>query len=123
MTVASLLTNDWRFPVINGSSVLLAPAVSQDEEQTRIGTIRSEWMIPENSAGVSNSAGLIQTMVSRVTRELWDWLEVPLPESFEVEREIIALLPPKRQRTITLHVRRAGKAIPFTNLEDLYIDS
>ena len=123
MTIASLSINDWRYPVVNGSSVLLTPPVAPDEELASIRTIHSEWMSPENSAGVSNSAGFIQTMIGRATRELWNWLEVPLPESFEVEREIIVLMPPKGQRTITLQVRQAGKATPLTNLQDLYIDS
>jgi len=60
-------------------------------------------------------------MTNDLIADLQDWLalSVALPE---VEREVVALLPPNRQRVVRVHVRYAGKAKPLISLDDIDVE-
>jgi hypothetical protein len=73
------------------------------------------------STGVSGSASVVQQMTNDLIDDLQDWLalSVSLPE---VEREVIALLPPNRQQVVNVHVRYTGKAKPLISLDDIDVE-
>jgi hypothetical protein len=120
MTAAVLAHADWSLARPNGSSVFLNRSVRGSE---RIAPMRRDSITPVApefwlSTGVTGSASVVQQMTNDLIADLQDWLalSVALPE---VEREVIALLPPNRQRVVKLRVRYAGKAKPLISLDDI----
>lgn len=122
MTAAVLAHADWSLTRPNGSSVILSRSVRGSE---RIAPMRRDSLTPVApdfwlSTGVTGSASVVQQMTHDLIADLQDWLvlSAALPE---VEREVIALLPPNRQRVVKVHVRYAGKAKPLISLDDIDI--
>lgn len=120
MTIASLASFDLGYAPLNGSSVALSSQVV--EEPCDAQSLSFDWLSLKNSGGVSPSAGLIQTMIGRVARDISNWLVTYPATPIDIEQEIAVLMPPKRQTMIKLHVKHAGRAMPLIILEDLYTD-
>lgn len=120
MTSAVLVHTDWAQARSNGSSVFLNRSAKDSTRMAPIqrGAMPSTAVDLRLSTGVTGSASIVQQMTNDLIGDIRDWLILSdvLPQ---VEREVVALLPPNRHRVVTVHVRYAGKARPLISLDDI----
>lgn len=124
MTAAVFAHADWSLARPNGSSVFFNRPVRGSE---RVAPMRRDsitavapdlWL----STGVTGSASAVQQMTNDLIADLQDWLalSVALPE---VEREVVALLPPNRQRVVNVVAHHADRARPLVDVDALTADA
>jgi hypothetical protein len=123
MTAAVLAQTDWSLSRPNGSSVFFNQSVRGSE---RIAPIRRDSITPVApdfwlSTGVTGSASAVQQMTNDLIADLKEWL-APSVELLGVEREVVALLPPNRQRVVNVVVQNAGRARPLVDVDVLTTD-
>lgn len=118
MTAVVLAQTDGSFPRLNFSSVALT---RQAKESTRTAPIQRGGVASFTadlllSTGVSGSASIVQKMTNDLVGEIQEWLTLSRSVP-EVEREVVILLPPNRQRVVTMTARNAGRARPLIDVD------
>ncbi len=122
--VASPLGIDLPMPAIIGSSVRLSrtvhiPPPKPSADRSQMVEFAGLWA----SSGVSESANAIQRLIQQQIGKLTPWLVAPTSTSIDVENEVVVLMPPKRERVVTVRVSYAGRAKPLIVLDDMYIET
>jgi hypothetical protein len=123
MTAAVLAHADWSFPRLNGSSVALNRPTKESTRTAPIqrggaASVTADLLL---STGVSGSASIVQEMTNDLVGDIQEWLALSFSMP-EVEREVVALLPPNRQRVANVTARNAGRARPLVDVDLATID-
>lgn len=74
------------------------------------------------SMGVSEDATAIQQLLQQLMAEMGGWQMKNHSRLVAVEQEVAVLMPPKRERVVTLHLHRAGRARPLIHLDDVLVE-
>ena len=113
----------WLMPETSGSSIRLSRSLPGHLPLT-LTVVEPQGSLPGlwNSTGVSTGAEAMERSVRQLWVEFRQRLATYSPIRVDIEREVIVLLPPKRQRTVTVHVHHAGRAKPLINLDDILIE-
>lgn len=77
---------------------------------------------PQMSNGVTVGATTIQHLVQQLMDELREWSMQHPSTLTDVEQEVAVLMPPKRERTVTVHLHHAGRARPLVNFDDMIVE-
>ena len=87
----------------------------------------SEWSADlarrQISNGVTDGATAIQQLVQQLMTEVGEWQMRRPSRLVDVEQEVAILMPPKRERVVTLHLHHAGRARPLIHLDDVLVES
>jgi len=72
--------------------------------------------------GISRTARDIDESVIRMLLAYNQWWASQHAPELDVEREIVALMPPKKRYTVKLHIKSVRRGTPLACLEDLETD-
>ena len=77
------------------------------------------------SNGVTVGATVIKHIVQQLMDELREWSMQHPSTLTDVSKpqEVVVLMPPKRERTVTVHLHHAGRARPLVNFDDMIVES
>ena len=123
MTTTGLSATDSALPPLSSFSVAMRQATTDSIRTTRLPHVR----IPSTSTdlhvstGVSQSASVIQRMTGELVNDIHEWLALSISMP-EIEREVIVMPPPNKQRIVKVHVRYAGRAMPLISLDDIFVE-
>jgi hypothetical protein len=64
----------------------------------------------------------MQQLLQQLMAEMGGWQMKRPSRLVDVEQEIAVLMPPKRERVITIHLHHAGRALPLIHLDDMLVE-